>query len=81
MFIFPVQQTTSRIGNLTYPVDLYSATCDDHTYIYTIDSNPSLAMLRYHAEERHRITESWCLYFEPIARSYQVLIVISASKI
>ena len=31
--IFPVQLTTSRIGN--YPVDLYSAVCDDHTYIHT----------------------------------------------
>ena len=31
--IFPVQLTTSRIGN--YPVDPYSAICDDHTYIHT----------------------------------------------
>ena len=30
--IFPVQLTTSRIGNLFYPVDLYSAICDDDTY-------------------------------------------------
>ena len=33
--IFPVQLTMSRIGNLTYPVDPYSAICDDHTYIHT----------------------------------------------
>ena len=33
--IFPVQLTTSRIGNLTYPVDPYSAIYDDHTYIHT----------------------------------------------
>ena len=26
ILIFPVQLTTSRIGNLTYPVDPYSAT-------------------------------------------------------
>ena len=35
MLIFPVQLTTSRIGNLTRSVDPYSAICDDHTYIYT----------------------------------------------
>ena len=32
ILFFPVQLTTSRIGNLT-PVDPYSAICDDHTYI------------------------------------------------
>ena len=32
--IFPVQLTTSKIGNLN-PVDPYSAICDDHTYIHT----------------------------------------------
>ena len=32
--IFPVQLTTSRIGNLT-PVDPHSAICDNHTYIHT----------------------------------------------
>ena len=31
MFIFPVQLTTSRIGNLTYQVDSYSASSDYHT--------------------------------------------------
>ena len=30
--IFPVQLSTSRIGK-PYPVDPYSALCDDHTYI------------------------------------------------
>ena len=34
--IFPVQLTTSRIdNNLSYPVDPYSAICDDNTYIHT----------------------------------------------
>ena len=33
IFIFPVQLTTSRIGT-PYPVDPYSATCNDHTYIH-----------------------------------------------
>ena len=32
MFIFPVQLTTSRIGNHT-PIDRFSAMCDGHTYI------------------------------------------------
>ena len=32
MFIFPVQLTTSRIGNLTRLIK-----CNDHTYIHTID--------------------------------------------
>ena len=31
--IFPVQLTTRRIGNLTYPVDPYSAECADRIYI------------------------------------------------
>ena len=35
--IFPVQLTTSRIGNRT-PVDPYSAICDDYTYIYELNS-------------------------------------------
>ena len=35
MFIFPVQLTTSRIGNLTYPVDPYSCYMCNHTYIHT----------------------------------------------
>ena len=30
--ISPVQLTTSRIGNQPYPIDPYSAICDDHTY-------------------------------------------------
>ena len=34
IFIFPVKLTTSSIGK-PYPVDLYSAICDDHTYIHT----------------------------------------------
>ena len=34
IFIFPVQLTTSRSGK-PYPVDQYSAICDDHTYIQT----------------------------------------------
>ena len=34
IFIFPVQLTTSRIGNLTRLI-LTLAICDDHTYIYT----------------------------------------------
>ena len=34
MFIFLVQLTTSRIGNLTRLI-LTLATCDDHTYIHT----------------------------------------------
>ena len=33
-FIFPVQLTTSRIGNEPYPVDLYSATGDDNYYVW-----------------------------------------------
>ena len=34
-FMFPVQLTTSRIGNLTRLI-LTLALCDDHTYIHTI---------------------------------------------
>ena len=34
ILIFPVQLTTSRIGNLT-PVDLYPCYMCDHTYIHT----------------------------------------------
>ena len=34
MFIFPVQLTTSRIGNLTRLI-LTFAICDDHTCIHT----------------------------------------------
>ena len=33
IFIFPVQLTTSRIGNLTRLI-LTLAICDDHTYIH-----------------------------------------------
>ena len=33
IFIFPVQQTTGRIGNLTRLI-LALAICDDHTYIH-----------------------------------------------
>ena len=33
IFIFPAQLTTSRIGNLIRLI--YSAICDDHTYIHT----------------------------------------------
>ena len=32
-FIFPVQLTTSRIGNLTRSIHTL-AICDDHTYIH-----------------------------------------------
>ena len=37
--IFPVQLTTSRIEQdwQPYPVDPYSAICDDHTYIHTLE--------------------------------------------
>ena len=43
-FIFPGQLTTSKIGRLMsnlldwqpYPVDPYSAKCDDHTYTYCV---------------------------------------------
>ena len=35
IFIFPVQLTTSRIGNLTYLVDISLAICDGHTYTHT----------------------------------------------
>ena len=35
MFIFLVQLTTSRIGNLTLSILTLFATCDDHTYIHT----------------------------------------------
>ena len=31
IFIFRVQLTTSRIGWQPYPVDPYSAICDNHT--------------------------------------------------
>ena len=45
IFIFPVQLTTSRIGNLTRLI-LTLATCDDYTYIHdtiiTILSGPRL---------------------------------------
>ena len=34
IFIFPVQLTTSRIGNLARLIYTL-ATCDDHTYIHT----------------------------------------------
>ena len=34
-FIFPVQLTTSRIGNLTRSI-LNLAICDDHTYIHLL---------------------------------------------
>ena len=34
IFIFPVQLTTSRIGNLTRLI-LIIATCDDYAYIHT----------------------------------------------
>ena len=35
IFIFPVQLTTSRIGNLTrlMHIYIYMCVCDDHTYI------------------------------------------------
>ena len=33
MFIFPVQLTTSKIGNLTRLIHTL-AICDDHTYIH-----------------------------------------------
>ena len=33
MFLFPVQLTTSRIGNLTRLIHTL-AICDDHTYIH-----------------------------------------------
>ena len=33
ILIFPVELTTSRNSNKPYPVDPYSARCDDHTYI------------------------------------------------
>ena len=32
--IFPVQLTTSEQDWQPYPVDPYSAICDDHTYIH-----------------------------------------------
>ena len=35
MFIFPVHQATSRIGNLTRLIHTL-AICDDHTHIHTI---------------------------------------------
>ena len=38
--IFPVQLTTSRIGNLTRLI-LTLAICDDHTYIHIIHTNPA----------------------------------------
>ena len=41
IFIFPVQLTTSRIGNLPY-----SAICNDHTYIHTYH-----VLLLYHAHD------------------------------
>ena len=34
--IFPVQLTTSRIGNLTRLIHTLLGICDDHTYIHTI---------------------------------------------
>ena len=34
-FIFPVQLTTSRIGNLTRLIHTFSIS-DDHTYMYTM---------------------------------------------
>ena len=33
--IFPVQLTTTEQDWQPYPVDPYSAICDDHTYIHT----------------------------------------------
>ena len=38
IFIFPVQLTTSRIGNLTRLIHTL-AICDDHTYIHKIGNN------------------------------------------
>ena len=35
IFIFPVQLTTSRIGNLTRLIHTLPAICDGHTYIHT----------------------------------------------
>ena len=42
IFIFSIQLTTSRIDNLTRPVDSYSAICDDHTYALHMDETNSI---------------------------------------
>ena len=36
IFIFPVQLTTSRIGNLTRLIHTLLYICDDHTCIHTL---------------------------------------------
>ena len=45
IYIFSVQLTTSRIGNLTYPVDPYSCYKCDHTYIYNMSVAPAVLRL------------------------------------
>ena len=48
MFIFPVQLTTSRIGNLTRLIHtlLYVMTIHIHTYILTVRKTPELTKLQ-----------------------------------
>ena len=57
IFIFPVQLTTSRIGNLTRLIHTL-AICDDHTYIhiYLVCMPPSHG---YGYEEVLHVTDSY----------------------
>ena len=44
MLVLPVQLTTSRIGK-PYPVNTYSAICDDYTWIHTLDDGYSYVLI------------------------------------
>ena len=43
--VFPVQLPTSRIGNLTYPVDPYSAECFDHRVVPRVEGRGDITIL------------------------------------
>ena len=44
--IFPVQLTTSRIGDLTYPVNPYFAECSDHRVVPPVEGRGDITILR-----------------------------------